>query len=405
MGILAQEARVLLLEQKTGDEISTVFIKPSLLRVLQGFDPSDRPVNDHPFIEWFEWAECSSLQTIRAVQGNPEMSLRELAELCIRRKEMTDARVVELQAAIDEEVYRLYDISSEVRTLIERELVLRQGKSVDDADVANEGAPSFEELVEGFDVGMVVDVEERVREHVRRLLSFYARQSVEADPDGLVPLDTVFDDNLLNAVRRRLAENFGQERVPALEAEIADILGKPLERWLAEDYFEYHVNLYKRRPIFWQLTSERLVRRRRGGAAFSCLLHYHRLTRDTLPKVQAFYLREVRERAGWERDRLRRELESARVAGDRSRERALRKQYEVAADRVDELDSLDAILTEIHNPRREKYELPRRPRWVDEKIAEVRDNGWTPVIDYGVRVNIEPLKEVRVLPRAADRVK
>ena len=72
---------------------------------------------------------------------------------------------------------------------------------------------------------------------------------------------------------------------------------------------------------------------------------------------------------------------------------------------MDELDAFDAALTAIHNPRQEKYKLPRRPRWVDEKIAEVRDNGWTPVIDYGVRVNIEPLKEAKVLPRAADRVK
>ena len=43
--------------------------------------------------------------------------------------------------------------------------------------------------------------------------------------------------------------------------------------------------------------------------------------------------------------------------------------------------------------------------WLERKIAEVRDNGWTPVIDYGVRVNIEPLKEADVLHRAADRVK
>jgi len=399
------EAHNLSREWDTGNEISTIFVKPWLLQVLRPFDPAERPITGHPFAQQFEWADWPSLQTIRAVQGHPAMSLRELAALCIRRKEMTDARVAELQATIDEEVYRLYDISDEDRALIERELALRQGESVDDADAGDKEAPSFEELAEEFDVKAVDDAEERIREHVRRLLSFYVRQSVEADPDGIVPLDTAFEDNLLDAVRCRLAADFGEGRVPELEAEIAEILGKSLERWLAEGYFEYHVNLYKRRPIFWQLTSERLGRGRRRHAAFSCLLHYHRLTRDTLPKVQAFYLRDVRDRARWERDRLRKELESARAAGDRSRERDLRRQHEAAADRVDELDALDAALTELHNPRREKYKLPKRSRWVDEKIAEVRDDGWTPVIDYGVRVNIEPLKEARVLPRAADRVR
>jgi len=403
MGLFGQEAHPLLLEQNTGEETSTIFIKPSVLQVLHGFDPDQRPITSHPFAEQFEWAEWPSLQAIRAVQGSPEMSLRELAKLCICRKEMTDARVAELQAAIDEEVYRLYEISDEDRVLIERELALRQGKPASAEE--DKGSPGFEDLVEAFDLEAVEDAGERVREHVRRLISFYVRQSVEAAPGGIVPLDTTFEDNLADAVRRRLAAGFGEEHVRDLEAEIAEILGKLLERWLAEDYFQYHVSLYKRRPIFWQLTSGRLGRSRRGEAPFSCLLHYHKLSRDTIPKVQAFHLRDVRDRAGWERDRLRRELEKAQAAGDRSRERGLRKQYEAAADRVDELDAFDATLTEIHNPRRDKYGLPQRPRWVDEKIAEVRDNGWTPVIDYGVRVNIEPLKEARVLPRAADRVR
>jgi len=43
--------------------------------------------------------------------------------------------------------------------------------------------------------------------------------------------------------------------------------------------------------------------------------------------------------------------------------------------------------------------------WVDRTIAEVRDNGWTPILDHGVRVNIEPLKEAKILAKAAERAK
>jgi hypothetical protein len=45
-----------------------------------------------------------------------------------------------------------------------------------------------------------------------------------------------------------------------------------------------------------------------------------------------------------------------------------------------------------------------------QKIAEVTGapaaygRGWLPVLDYGVRVNIEPLKAAGTLPHAADRI-
>ena len=47
--------------------------------------------------------------------------------------------------------------------------------------------------------------------------------------------------------------------------------------------------------------------------------------------------------------------------------------------------------------------------WLKQKIAEVTGGpaygrGWLPVLDYGVRVNIEPLKVAGILPRAADRI-
>jgi len=46
--------------------------------------------------------------------------------------------------------------------------------------------------------------------------------------------------------------------------------------------------------------------------------------------------------------------------------------------------------------------------WLKQKIAEVTGGaaygrGWRPVLDYGVRVNIEPLKVAGILPGAADR--
>ena len=336
------------------------------------------------------------------------MPLRQLAELCVQRKEMTDARVEELQRLIDEEVYRLYEISDEDRALIERELALRRGEGPEGEEETEEteGEEGTEETEGEFDIEAVEDAEERIANHVKRLVSFYVRQAIEADADGIVPLDESFDDNLVAAVRQHIAADFGAHQVQRVEREIDDILGKPLSEWLAQDYFDFHVSLYKRRPIFWQLASYRLRRGRSGApGAFSCFLHYHKLTRDSIPKVQAFYLRPLKERAQREREYRFRELESARAAGDRGRARRLSKEYEAAVKRIEELDAFDVALSEVHNPRSRPWPLPANPRWVDRAIAEVRDNGWTPVLDHGVRVNIEPLKEAKLLHRAADRVR
>jgi len=403
LNMKAMESYSVLREWHSGNETSTIFIKSWLLQVLHGFDPNERPVTGHPFAREYQPADWPSLHQIRAIRGSPDMPLRQLAELCVQRKEMMDARVEELQRLIDEEVYRLYEISDEDRALIERELALRRGEGP-------EGEEETEEIEgeegEEFDIGTVENAEERIADHVRRLVSFYVRQAIEADEDGIVPLDESFDDNLVAAVRQHIATDFGADQVTRVEQEIGDILGKSLSEWLAQDYFDFHVSLYKRRPIFWQLASYRL-RRGRGGApgTFSCFLHYHKLTRDTIPKVQAFYLRPLKERAQREREYRFRELESARAAGDRGRVRRLSKEYEAAVKRIEELDAFDAALIQVHNPRSRPWPLPANPRWVDHAIAEVRDNGWTPILDHGVRVNIEPLKEAKLLHRAADRVK
>jgi hypothetical protein len=163
--------------------------------------------------------------------------------------------------------------------------------------------------------------------------------------------------------------------------------------------------MYKRRPIFWQLVSDRIGRSRRGQAAFSCFLHYHKLIRNTIPKVQAFYLSHVKNRAAREKDRVLRELEKARIDGSRTIIKRRAKDYEQAVNAVEELETFESALNTLHNERMDKIELPENPKWVQEKIKEVRDDGWKPVIDYGVRVNIEPLKELKIVPPSADKVK
>jgi len=377
--LFSRESYALLKEWNRGNEISTIFIKPWILQILHGFDPEEKPITDHPFAKQFSWSDWGSLKEIRSIIGNKEMNLREIAALVLKREGMMQKRLEELQRQIDETVYHLYEISEEDKNLIKKEIALRHGES-----------PFLEEETEES---------EEEEDHVARLISFYIKKTFESDPDGIIPLH-----ELVQKIRKNVANDFGEDQVDFRESEVEEILGKNLEEWIATEYFDFHVNLYKRRPIVWHLTSSNFARGR-GIGAFNCLLHYHKLNRDTIPKVRVNYLRNEIDRAKRTVDRLRRELQKAKDAKDRSRERRLSRDYENAFAVLEELQKFDEALETIHNPRRQRTKLGRWARWVDKAIAEVRDNGWNPIIDYGVRVNIEPLKEARVLHKAADRVK
>jgi hypothetical protein len=117
------------------------------------------------------------------------------------------------------------------------------------------------------------------------------------------------------------------------------------------------------------------------------------------------YLRPEVERGKWRVDRLKRELQEARNTEDKRKERQLSEELDSALSVLEELQTFEKTLEEVRNPRPDKTKLPKNPTWLQQKIAEVRDNGYNPVIDYGVRVNIEPLKEAILLHKAAQRVK
>jgi hypothetical protein len=382
---LAEEAYCIIREWNTGNEVSIEFIKPWLLQTLHGFNSSERPITQHPLAQQFEWSDWPILKKTREISGSSGMSLRELAELCLKRQQILRKRLEEIQKEIDEEVYRIYGVSKEDRDLIERELGLIQGNVEKERQTTDKA---------------------QILEHIERMLSYYVKRAIESDEDGIVPFDEMFPDNLINKVRQQIADDFGTDNVDRVEQELYQLLGKNLKEWLAQEYFDFHVSLYKNRPIFWQLVSYRSGNSRSPPGVFSCFVHYHRLTRvETISKIRAFYLERVKEALAREKEHLLRVLEAARATGDGPRINRLSKVYEDTLSKIDELERFEDALITLNNPRKDKKVLPKNARWVDRAIAEVRDNGWNPIIDYGVRVNIEPLKEAKLLHPAADRVK
>lgn len=406
---LAREAYDLLREWDTGSETSTQFITPWILQIWRGFHLQQRPVTGHPLAQDFAWSDWPAAREIRGEGRGPwegPVSLQALAQEALRREGMLRWRLEEIQLAIDEEVYRLYEINAEDRRLIEEEL--RESLVADEEEniESNEEDESGEDAPE--DSATLT-----VAEHVRRLLHYFAHRALAADPGGIVPLFDLYladgqsKPGLAGRVRELLAREFGERNLPALEEEISSILGKPLDAWLAEDFFGYHLSLYRLRPVIWELSSQAFAPRRGRAAykpAFVCFLYWARLDPDTLYKVQQFYLRPQLATVEQEVERLAQEVARVREGPARVRRRQ-EEEYQAALDRKEELFGFEGAISRLLSPPSTPLPVDSRSTWVKEKVNEIVQNGYRPNRDYGVRVNIEPLQQVNILPREAARVK
>ncbi len=280
----------------------------------------------------------------------------------------------------------------------------------------NDGVVSKPELVRF--------VEDYVSASVLRLLGHQWPREVErrepvptwADRDGIILLtEGTSEPALLAHVRARLAEDFGPDRAGAVERGFHEITGRPLVPWLASDFFRRHISQFKKRPIAWQLTStpggNRGKRRGRsasqGTPAFACLVYYHRLDADLLPKLRTHYI-------GPLRTSLQTELGALEKLPKRTADQDVRR-LELEG-KLEELKAFDARLEQVialgfASPALDRIAAKepldkwtsrdgraRAPEAPDAFLAQERRYG--PDLNDGVRVNIAPLQRAGLL--AAD---
>jgi hypothetical protein len=401
---LSREAHDRLREWATGDETATVFVAPWILQVYDAVKSGTlgMPKTGHPLSRDFEWRygipEPALEHARNALQNR--FSLYALAEACVIWEAELRRRIDEIQRQIDYEVFWLYEISDEDRAIIEAEMAKPiETEELEGEETEAEGEPEEEIQPEG-----VLTAEE----HIKRLIHYLAHQVIGKDPDGIVPLQDCYpagrselELGLVSRVRKKLQEIFGEEAMPTVERELQQALGSRLEDWLAREFFRYHVGLYRLRPIIWQITLPRSATQT-VQTDFSVFIYWHKLDSDTLRRVRHIYLqpfldaaeREVQQMEQrvaelWNSDALHRQGEEERLNQARSKLEGLKN----LAQRIDELLQPHTLQVES------------RSEWVKEKVNEIVANGYNPNLDYGVRVNIEPLKQKGILPRDAERVR
>ena len=306
---------------------------------------------------------------------DPDAPISRRLSALATQEQKEEARIVRLYAAINEEVYKLYGIPDSTRAIIEETLGERPPEVI---------WPQMERRT----------AEQKRMEHVWRLLSYAVKRVVEADDDGVVPFAPMAGEtSLLDRVHQALAVLFPAQDVNQVEVEIANELKRKVKgykpaagigEWLENVYFDYHVALYKKRPVIWHVAS------RQGGApfAFGVLCHYHRFDANRMAKLRSGYLRDAIETFRREAALAGREGR----AGDRVEQQA----------RLEEAESLDRQLQAVQEGRRDGPESGERDYRIltPWKSADERPTGWDPDVDDGVKVNIAPLQRAGVLRSA-----
>lgn len=345
------------------------------------------------------------------------------AEAAARKSAAARASLLQL---LDDEVFDLMNIESADRRLVEMELA-RRAATIVSPEAEAEGTRESHSAEEADDENIGDSPEEAAgtatglgskRDLISGWLSYYLKNSIESDADGIVPVAaTEMEPSLLLRLRETMAKDLGPEAALVLEAQAPAYLGtKSLDEWLfvsREETFElagtksklpvgffpWHVRLYRNRPILWLLSSENFET---GKVRFTFrgYIHYLKLTPDTLPKLLSHYLENT---ISWVDHEWRDAAAKASTLEGKSRREPERE----ANEWLQTLDALrrfgKAIREVIAGPERAE-KVPASAKWLPRTIAAVRGgqdlgHGYQPDVDFGVRVNITPLVEKKLLPR------
>jgi hypothetical protein len=291
------------------------------------------------------------------------------SELFLRGDALAD-----VEKAIDEEVYRLYDISGEDRTAIESELA----QPVAEGEEAKEEEPDYiddEEIARrwiSYAVGIVMgrfqpDIGDLCQGRFSRPVAAELRSL--ADNDGVATLDEGHQDDLAAKVCKALEIALGEAGASEV---VSTILGEGnpealLRSYLERDFWKRHLQQYRKRPVYWLLQSP--------AKSFSVYVFHERATRDTLPLILGTrYVTGKINQLKNRMDEVRTDMKSA--------EGRARKKMEK------DLEELETGLLDL-----EAFEAAIR-RVLEQKDERGETVGWAPEIDDGIILNLAPLREL-----------
>ncbi|MHC1740643.1 MAG: BREX-1 system adenine-specific DNA-methyltransferase PglX [Anaerolineaceae bacterium] len=108
------------------------------------------------------------------------------------------------------------------------------------------------------------------------------------DEDNVIPVigGDWFQDDISERFKKFLKVTFGEEHYSENLQFIEEAVGRDIESYFLKDFYDYHVKMYKKRPIYWMFSSPK--------GTFNALIYMHRYNKDTVSILLNDYLRQFR---------------------------------------------------------------------------------------------------------------
>lgn len=190
----------------------------------------------------------------------------------------------------------------------------------------------------------------------------------EPDDDNVIPIldGDWFIDDITDRFRKFLRVTFGDEHYNENFKFLEQAIGKDIRRYFLKDFYNHHVKMYKKRPIYWMFSSPK--------GSFNALIYMHRYRPDTVSIVLNNYLREFRSKIAAKKENLE-QVSSSPSSSQSDKAKALK-----------EIEKLKNVITELEDYERDiLYPLATQQIEID--------------LDDGVKVNYNKFgKALRKVP-------
>jgi len=291
-----------------------------------------------------------------------------------------DAQLKDLERRINYEVYRLYGIGEEEKTAVEAEMTSKEliglesdevNENQDEESLTQQRSSTFSVDVLArqwisYAVGMVMG---RFVPGVENGLGrgnftdeIAAKLRVLADADSILVMDERHADDLPAKVFQALNVMVGEETAAEIvkaaterEGSVEDLL----RQYLDKQFFKLHIQLYRKRPVYWFLQSTK--------KKYGIWVFHEKLNKDSLFRIRKEY---VEPKINLLESRIK-ELQGKRDGAEGRERRALEK----------EIGKLVEILDDVR-------EFLKRLNFI------IEERGYLPHIDDGVLLNMAPLWEL-----------
>lgn len=195
-------------------------------------------------------------------------------------------------------------------------------------------------------------------------------KTYKVDEDNIIPItdEAYFSDDIVERFKTFIKIVYGDNTFNENMDFIAEALGKKgtetseetIRRYFVNDFFNDHIKMYQKRPIYWLLDSGK-----KNG--FKALIYMHRYNENLIPKARLDYLHRVQ------------------------------TTYEKLLSDVNYRLTTELSMTDKKETKNRQTDLMAKLQEIkeyDEKIAHIANQRISIDLDDGVKVNYEKFKDI-----------